>query len=147
MFKKTLLWILIMVPLFSEAQNKGCAIVGASMETTLFNTISRDLQIDTSTILRNKTIVNVIDISYVSKLYARSLAKIDYEIAMAQGKATIPESAYFDSYYENYTQSLIAKYIYINKEMKRNVFIASSLMNKDECSVRFNGYITLSREF
>jgi len=40
MFKKTLLWILLMVPLFSEAQNKGCAIVGASMETTLFNTIS-----------------------------------------------------------------------------------------------------------
>ncbi|HAB1934201.1 TPA_asm: Shiga toxin A subunit, partial [Salmonella enterica subsp. enterica] len=23
----------------------------------------------------------------------------------------------------------------------------SSLMNADECSVRFNGYITLSREF
>ncbi|HAB4038579.1 TPA_asm: Shiga toxin A subunit, partial [Salmonella enterica subsp. enterica serovar Java] len=27
------------------------------------------------------------------------------------------------------------------------IFIASSLMNADECSVRFNGYITLSREF
>ncbi|EBU3663335.1 Shiga toxin A subunit, partial [Salmonella enterica] len=25
--------------------------------------------------------------------------------------------------------------------------IASSLMNADECSVRFNGYITLSRGF
>ncbi|EAA4688286.1 TPA: Shiga toxin A subunit, partial [Salmonella enterica subsp. enterica serovar Dublin] len=25
--------------------------------------------------------------------------------------------------------------------------IASSFMNADECSVRFNGYITLSREF
>ncbi|EAM4045839.1 TPA: Shiga toxin A subunit, partial [Salmonella enterica subsp. enterica] len=24
---------------------------------------------------------------------------------------------------------------------------ASSFMNADECSVRFNGYITLSREF
>ncbi|EBP3896728.1 Shiga toxin A subunit, partial [Salmonella enterica subsp. enterica] len=24
---------------------------------------------------------------------------------------------------------------------------ASSFMNSDECSVRFNGYITLSREF
>ncbi|MFK3712651.1 Shiga toxin A subunit [Leclercia adecarboxylata] len=136
-----------MVPLLSEAHNKGCAIVGASMETTLFHTISRDLQIDTSTILRNKTIVNVIDTSPVSKLYARSLAKIDYESAMAQGKATIPESAYFESYYENYTQTLTVKYIYINNEMKKDIFIASSLMNKDECSVRFNGYITLSREF
>ncbi|EAT2631280.1 TPA_asm: Shiga toxin A subunit, partial [Salmonella enterica subsp. enterica serovar Hadar] len=26
-------------------------------------------------------------------------------------------------------------------------FIASSFMNADECSVRFNGYITLSKEF
>ncbi|ECX3814127.1 Shiga toxin A subunit, partial [Salmonella enterica] len=26
-------------------------------------------------------------------------------------------------------------------------FIASSFMNADECSVRFNGYITLSGEF
>ncbi len=147
MFRKKLLWIFLMVPLLSEAQNKGCAIVGASMETTLFDTISRDLQIDTSTILRNKTIVNVIDTSPVSKLYARSLAKIDYESAMAQGKATIPESAYFESYYENYTQTLTVKYIYIDNEMKKDIFIASSLMNKDECSVRFNGYITLSREF
>ncbi|MCU6676331.1 Shiga toxin A subunit [Leclercia tamurae] len=147
MLKKQLLWIMIIVPLLAEAQNKGCAIVGASMEEALFDAVSRDLQIDTSTILREKTIVNVIDTSPVSKLYARSLAKIDYEIAKAQGKATIPENAYFDSYYENHTQSLTAKYIYINKEMKKNVFIASSLMNKDECSVRFNGYITLSREF
>lgn len=147
MLKKQLLWLLIMVPLLSQAQNKGCAIVGTSMEEALFDAVSRDLQIDTSTILREKTIVNVIDASPVSKLYARWLAEIDYEIAKAQGKATITESAYFDSYYENHTQSLTAKYIYINKEMKKNVFIASSLMNKDECSVRFNGYITLSREF
>ncbi len=139
--------MLILFPLFSEAQNNRCAIVGASLEVALFDAISRDLQIDTSTILRNKTIVNIIDTASVSKLYARSLAKIDYEIAMAQGQATIPEAAYFDSYYENHTQSLTAKYIYINKEMKKDVFIASGLMNKDECSVRFNGYITLSREF
>lgn len=117
------------------------------MENTLFNSISKDLRIDTSNVLRNKTIVNVIDTSSVSRLYASSLAKIDNESAMARGKATIPESAYFDSYYENHTQSLTAKYTYINKEMKKDVFIASGLINKDECSVRFNGYITLSREF
>ncbi|MEY7631937.1 Shiga toxin A subunit, partial [Enterobacter quasihormaechei] len=35
----------------------------------------------------------------------------------------------------------------INKDAKKDVFIASSLMNKDECSIRFNGYIILSRQF
>ena len=136
-----------MVPLLSHAKNNGCATIGAAMEVALFDAISRDLQIDTSTILRNKTTVEVISISSVSKLYATSLAKLDYENAMAKGKAIIPESAYFGSYYENHTQSLTAKYIYTNKEMKKNIFIASSLMNNDECSVRFNGYITLLREF
>ncbi|EBE3552387.1 TPA: Shiga toxin A subunit, partial [Salmonella enterica] len=29
----------------------------------------------------------------------------------------------------------------------KDIFIASSFMNADECSVRFNGYITLFREF
>ena len=147
MFIKNLLWIAIIVPLISEAQSNGCASVGASMEIALFDAISRDLKIDTSTILRNKTIIEVIDTSSVSNLYAKSLAKIDYESAVAQGKAKLPENAYFESYYENHTQSLTAKYTYINKEMKKDVFIASSLMNKDECSVRFNGYIMLSREF
>lgn len=147
MIKKRLLWILIMVPLFSEAQNNGCAAVGSSMEVALLNTVARDLQIDTSTILRNKTTVNVIDTASVSRLYAKSLAKMDFESAKSQGKATIPENAYFESYYENHTQSVTSKYIYINKEMKKDIFIASSLINKDECSVRFNGYITLSREF
>lgn len=144
---KQLLCILIIIPSLLEAHTTGCAIVGGSMETTLFNAISRDLQINTSTILRNKTLVEVIDTSSVSKLYATSLAKIDYESAKVQGKATIQEKAYFDSYYENNTQSLTAKYTYIDSDKNKDVFIASSLMNEDECSVRFNGYITLLREF
>lgn len=147
MFKKTLLWLLVMVPSLSDAQNHGCATVGSSMEVALFNAVSRDLKIDISNILRKKTTVETIDISPVSRLYAASLAKIDFQSATTQGKATISESAYFDSYYENNTQSLTAKYIYISKEMKKDIFIASSLINRDECSVRFNGYITLSREF
>ncbi|HFO8825296.1 TPA: Shiga toxin A subunit, partial [Escherichia coli] len=28
-----------------------------------------------------------------------------------------------------------------------DVFIASGIINENECSVRFNGYIILSREF
>ncbi|EDZ7381678.1 Shiga toxin A subunit, partial [Salmonella enterica] len=51
------------------------------------------------------------------------------------------------SYYENQVKSIVAKYTYINKDKGKDIFIASSFMNADECSVRFNGYITLSREF
>ncbi|MGL6020550.1 MAG: Shiga toxin A subunit, partial [Gibbsiella quercinecans] len=34
-----------------------------------------------------------------------------------------------------------------NANGQRDIFIASSLLNNDECSIRFNGYLTLSREF
>ncbi len=44
-------------------------------------------------------------------------------------------------------QPLTAKYTYFNQEGKKDVFIASGLINKDECSIRFNGYLTLAREF
>lgn len=36
---------------------------------------------------------------------------------------------------------------YVNKENKKNIFIASGLADKDECPVRFNGWLTEQREF
>lgn len=118
------------------------------MESSLFDAMKRDLSINPSTIIKDKTKVEILDISSVSKLYAESLAKVDYEKDKARNKtAMLDEESYFASYYENQVKSIVAKYTYINNDRKKDVFIASSLMNADECSVRFNGYITLSREF
>ncbi|EAA6410231.1 Shiga toxin A subunit [Salmonella enterica] len=136
------------IPAISYAQDYGCATVGASMESSLFDAIKNDLNIDVATIIKDKTKVEILDISPVSKLYAESLARIDYEKDRARNKvAMLDEKSYFDSYYENQVKSIVAKYTYINKDKEKDIFIASSLMNDDECSVRFNGYITLSREF
>ncbi|HDX7799126.1 TPA: Shiga toxin A subunit, partial [Escherichia coli] len=62
-------------------------------------------------------------------------------------KAMLDEKSYFDSYYENHAKSIVAKYTYINNDRGKDVFIASGIINENECSVRFNGYIILSREF
>ncbi|ECI2354885.1 Shiga toxin A subunit [Salmonella enterica subsp. enterica] len=140
--------LLVGIPAISYAQDYGCATVGASMESSLFDAIKNDLNIDVATIIKDKTKVEILDISPVSKLYAESLARIDYEKDRARNKvAMLDEKSYFDSYYENQVKSIVAKYTYINKDKEKDIFIASSLMNDDECSVRFNGYITLSREF
>lgn len=145
---KVIVCLLAGIPVTSYAQINGCATVGASMELSLFDAMKRDLNINTSTILKNKTRVEVLDVSPVSKLYAESLAKIDYEKDKARNKsATLDEKSYFDSYYENHTKSIVAKYTYININREKDVFIASSLINENECSVRFNGYIILSRAF
>ncbi|ECH6266166.1 Shiga toxin A subunit [Salmonella enterica] len=140
--------LLVGVPAISYAHDYGCATVGASMESSLFDAIKNDLNIDVATIIKDKTKVEILDISPVSKVYAESLAWMDYEKDKAKNKvAILDKKSYFDSYYENQVKSIVAKYTYINKDKEKDIFIASSFMNADECSVRFNGYITLSREF
>ncbi|ECG1711384.1 TPA: Shiga toxin A subunit [Salmonella enterica] len=147
MFKITVC-LLVGVPAISYAHDYGCATVGASMESSLFDAIKNDLNIDVATIIKDKTKVEILDISPVSKVYAESLARMDYEKDKAKNKvAILDKKSYFDSYYENQVKSIVAKYTYINKDKEKDIFIASSFMNADECSVRFNGYITLSREF
>ncbi|EMX6592225.1 Shiga toxin A subunit [Salmonella enterica] len=140
--------LLVGIPAISYAHDYGCATVGASMESSLFDAIKNDLNIDVATIIKDKTKVEILDISPVSKVYAESLARMDYEKDKAKNKVVIlDKKSYFDSYYENQVKSIVAKYTYINKDKEKDIFIASSFMNADECSVRFNGYITLSREF
>ncbi|EGQ1083056.1 Shiga toxin A subunit [Salmonella enterica] len=140
--------LLVGIPAISYAHDYGCATVGASMDSSLFDAIKNDLNIDVATIIKDKTKVEILDISPVSKVYAESLARMDYEKDKAKNKvAILDKKSYFDSYYENQVKSIVAKYTYINKDKEKDIFIASSFMNADECSVRFNGYITLSREF
>ena len=147
MFKKFSFCLLALIHLHAYAADTGCATVGASIESALFAIISKDLNIDTSTIQRDKTKVEIIDSAIVSKKYADSLAKVDRKDAVANQKVYVSEGEYFSSYYQNNARTLTAKYTYINREGKKDVFIASGLINKDECSIRFNGYLTLSREF
>ncbi|EKD1346720.1 Shiga toxin A subunit, partial [Salmonella enterica] len=136
--------LLVGVPAISYAHDYGCATVGASMESSLFDAIKNDLNIDVAAIIKDKTKVEILDISPVSKVYAESLARMDYEKDKAKNKvAILDKKSYFDSYYENQVKSIVAKYTYINKDKEKDIFIASSFMNADECSVRFNGYITL----
>ncbi|HGI8942273.1 TPA: Shiga toxin A subunit [Salmonella enterica subsp. enterica serovar Rissen] len=140
--------LLVGVPAISYAHDYGCATVGASMESSLFDAIKNDLNIDVAAIIKDKTKVEILDISPVSKVYAESLARMDYEKDKAKNKvAILDKKSYFDSYYKNQVKSIVAKYTYINKDKEKDIFIASSFMNADECSVRFNGYITLFREF
>lgn len=145
---KVIVCLLSGIPAISYAQDYGCATVGASMELSLFDAIKNDLNIELTTIIKDETKVEIMYSSPVSKIYAEYLARVDYERDKAKNKEVIlDEKSYFDSYYEKQTKSIVAKYTYTNKNKEKDVFIASSLMNGDECSVRFNGYIILSREF
>ncbi|WP_312730757.1 Shiga toxin A subunit [Atlantibacter hermannii] len=146
--KKALVILIAFLPMLSYAKNYGCATAGASMEISLFEALSEQLSIDKSTIVRDKTQVKILDITPVSRTYAEYLARFDFNHYHGKDKTEDTyTSIFFPGYYENDVKSITAQYTYFNNKKKKAVFIATSLMNKDECSIRFNGYITLSREF
>lgn len=136
------------MPFVASAVEKTCAVVGASMETRLFDSLRRDLSIDTDTIEHDKTVVEVIDISPVSSVFARQLMEKRYASDIQRfGKGQLSKESYYEIYKDYAATSITAKYTYINNKGQRSKFIAMSLFNKYECSVGFNEYITLSREF
>ncbi|EEO8582297.1 Shiga toxin A subunit, partial [Salmonella enterica] len=114
--------LLVGIPAISYAHDYGGATVGASMESSLFDAIKNDLNIDVATIIKDKTKVEILDISPVSKVYAESLARMDYEKDKAKNKvAILDKKSYFDSYYENQVKSIVAKYTYINKDKEKDI--------------------------
>jgi len=91
---------------------------------------------------RDKTAVEVLNLSPVSDALARQLAQTD-----TKNGNGLSFKDYYSIYHDNGAMTLTVKYTYTNAKGARNVYIVSSLLNNDECSVRFNGYLTLSREF
>jgi len=101
-----------------------------------------------TTLFALKPTVQVLNVSPVSKIFAQQLAKADSDADKKRnGTPLLQESDYFESYAINGAKSITVKYTLRNTKGQRSSFIASGLVNNDECSVRFNGYLTLSREF
>lgn len=127
---------------FAAEPGSECATLGRFIEQGLFSAFTRDLIITPATVARGKTTVEVLSITPVSDVFARQLAKTD----SAAGNG-LSESDYYGIYYNDHVMNLTARYTYTSTDGKQDIFIASALLNDDECSVRHNGYLTVSREF
>lgn len=126
------------------SSNVGCAKVGASMYIDLTDSIIEDLNITRNQIIQKNVSVEVISLSPISKVYAEQLAEKAFKY---QTTHFLSKNDYARIFSEDDVKIVVAKYTYRNAENKKNIFIASSLQNKYECSVRFNGYLIVEREF
>ncbi|OQP29950.1 hypothetical protein B2J69_22510 [Pantoea latae] len=108
----------------------------------LLASIKKDLGIDLTTIQYNKTVVEILSIKPVSELFARKLA-----VADSKKNPELAEKEYYDMYRDAHVLTVTARYTFTDRDNKRDEFISSAFVNDDECSVKYNGYITLSREF
>lgn len=123
----------------ADAPGSECAVSGHYAEQMLFSAITKD---GVKGIERGITAVEVLSITPVSEAYAKQLAETDAKIGHG-----LSVKDYYGIYHDNGVLNLTAKYTYTNAKGQNNVYIVSSLLNNDECSVRFNGFLTLSREF
>lgn len=145
---KIMVFLLVGIFVIFYEYDYGCVMVGVLMELLLFDVIKNDLNIDVVIIIKDKIKVEIFDILFVFKVYVEFLVRMDYEKDKVKNKLVILDKKfYFDSYYENQVKFIVVKYIYINKDKEKDIFIVFSFMNVDECFVRFNGYIILFREF
>lgn len=123
----------------ADVPDSECAARGHYAEEMLLSAVTKD---GVKGIERGKTTVEVLNLSPVSDALARQFAQAD---AKTGNGLSVKE--YYGIYHDNGAMNLTAKYTYTNVKGVSNVYIVSSLLNNDECSVRFNGYLTLSREF
>ena len=119
-----------------------CAAPGNYVEGMLLTSIKNDLGIDLTRIQYDKTIMEVISIHPVSEVFARKLA-----IADSMVNPGISADELYGIYHSHHAVTVTAKYTFTDLNNKRDQFISSAIANDDECSVKYNGYLTLSREF
>lgn len=138
-------FVIIMLPAVSYAADQPgseCAAPGHYAESMLQVSIKNDLGINLAHIQNNKIFWEILDIAPVSEVFARQMAKVDSTTGNG-----LSENDYFKIYQSNHVMNLTVRYTYTNNDGKKDVFISSALMNDEECSVRYNGYMTISRQF
>ncbi|WP_158780520.1 Shiga toxin A subunit [Pantoea sp. BAV 3049] len=122
----------------------ACVVPDSSVEISMFDSMIDNLKIDQSVVARGQTKMELLDNRLVSPLFAEYLAQKSWD---NDKDKWLSVERYKRIYSEHNVRNLIVKITYFNNERKKNVFIASALVNDDECSIDFNGYIIVSREF
>jgi hypothetical protein len=121
-----------------------CAVPESSISTSMVDSMVNDFGIVRGSIAENKIKMELIDNTAVNKAYASYLANEDYK---KDTEHFVKLDEYKKIYLEDNPRNLITKISIENNKGLQNTFISSSIVNDNECSVRFNGYITVKREY
>lgn len=141
-----LLLTLVSAPLFAAPDIVSeCSKPGRSIDREMQIVMEHTLHIDTKQIDESKTQTDVLFAQPAGELLVSQLAQETYD-ALADKSKSSPES-YKKLFSDNPVYNLVLRITYVSKDNKKNIFIASGLADKDECSVRFNGWLTEQREF
>lgn len=141
-----LLLSLVSAPLFAAPDIVSeCSKPGRLIDREMQIVMEHTLHIDMKQIDESKTRTEILSAQPAGELLISQLAQETYDSLTDKSKSS-PES-YKKLFSVNPPYNLVLRITYVNKDNKKNIFIASGLADKDECSVHFNGWLTEQREF
>ncbi|WNJ78656.1 Shiga toxin A subunit [Cedecea neteri] len=125
-------------------KDNSCVVPQSSIGISMLNAMDKEMKIDISTVLRDKTETELVTNEPVSHQLVEQFAIIDEK---QNPNMWLSVKDYINVYSESNARNLIVKFTFENTNRQHNVFLASALVNDNECSVRFNGYIIVKRDF
>lgn len=128
----------------AEVKTNPCITPESAIGIGLMDAMEKNMRIDIHTLQRNKTKVSLLENTKVSEKLAEQFAIADEK---KSPDSWLSVKDYKKIYLEDNARNLIIRYDYENKQSKHNIFIVSALVNDNECSVRFNGYLIVQRQF
>ncbi len=129
-------------PALAAVTQEPCVRIYSSVDIGMYRAMIRDLKIAEEEVVRDKTEMTLLKAIPVNKKTAFYFAMQDFrEIKHSSLDALVSD------YSNSGAKILTVQYVYKNRSGKRNTFIGTSIVNRDECSIRFNGYLLISREF
>ncbi|MGV3345237.1 hypothetical protein ACGVWS_05635 [Enterobacteriaceae bacterium LUAb1] len=136
--------LFISYPAFAVVTPESCLDINRSVGVSMTDAMIKDFGLQEKDIVIDKTTMTLLEKIKVTEEMAAFYASQSYR---SEPKHFFPESEYQSIYLQSNATNIIVKYDYVNKENKHNITLASLIVNDDECSVRFNGYLIVKREF
>lgn len=121
-----------------------CMDIELSLGVSMTDAMVEDLGLQESDIVLEKTKMTLVAQENVTAPMALFFAKEDKKDPIL-ANLNLQELA--GIYSDFNPKNLIIRYDYQNRAGKHNILLGSLLINDTECSVRYNGYIIVKREF
>lgn len=140
---KAIVFSVMLLPALSPAMTHPCVVIGRSVDMSLVNAMRNDMGIGMKELDMDRTTLELLGQYPLDATFSGWLAdKGPTEFVKRKDLLAI--------YTQDNPVNLIVKHTYFNHKNHKNhknIFIGSHIVNDDECSVKFTGYIVVKREF
>ena len=131
----------------AKVQLDKCVGLSGDVGITVYNSILNDMGLEKSDIDKSKTSIKVVE-SYpvthaLSLMYGREEVKLSG--VNSEDKTTAEE--YAKGFMEDNSKNYIIRYNFKNKDNKQIIVLSSVFISDETCIVRYNGYISIDKQF